>query len=63
MDYETMQTIVQASGRGSRHFSDHCVVMITDDAIDKLRRYAKKHAPKWYTVLDAPGGKVPRAPR
>jgi Rad3-related DNA helicase len=62
-DYECMQKLVQACGRGTRHDKDKCVTMITDDAVQRFRNYAREHAPRWVRVMDAPGGKVPRAPR
>lgn len=61
--YETMQTLVQTCGRGSRHEKDRCTTFITDDAVRNFRNYARQFAPKWFRVLDAPGGRIPHAPR
>jgi Rad3-related DNA helicase len=61
MDYETMQTLVQASGRGTRHYTDKCVVMITDDAVGKFRNYARRHSPTWFSISESKT--VPKAPK
>jgi Rad3-related DNA helicase len=62
-DYMTAQTFQQETARMVRNEFHKCTVMVTDDAIGRFRQYARKHWSTWYTVLEAPGGKVPRAPR
>lgn len=61
-DCETMQAFVQGCHRGNRHEKDWCTVMVTDDSIDRFRKYAGKYAPGYFRVMDAPGGKIPRPP-
>jgi Rad3-related DNA helicase len=51
-NYETMQTFVQACGRGSRHERDRCVTMVLDNAVKGFRWYAKEHAPSWFGVQE-----------
>jgi Rad3-related DNA helicase len=51
-DYVTMQTLVQECGRGCRHEADKCIVIITDDAVGKFRKYAAKHAPSWFGIKE-----------
>lgn len=53
--YETMQTLVQACGRASRHEKDTSTTIITDDAIKTFRKRARRFAPRWYTVEDSHG--------
>lgn len=48
--YETMQSLVQACGRGSRHEKDWCLTLVTDDNIGNFRNYARRFAPKWWRV-------------
>lgn len=60
-NYETMQQLVQACGRGTRHPEDKCMTMVTDDAIGGFRKYAKIFAPRWWTCRDSKN--VPSAPR
>jgi Rad3-related DNA helicase len=60
-NYETAQTLVQSSLRGSRHEKDRCTVIITDDAVNGFRKYARRHMPSWYGVKDI--DHVPKAPR
>ena len=51
-NYDCMQQLVQACGRGTRHDKDKCVTVITDDAVKNFRWYAKDHATRWFKVLD-----------
>jgi len=62
-NYETMQTLVQECGRQKRRAGQRTVTVITDDAIKGFRHYAKAHSPRSFAVLDAPGGRIPHAPR
>ena len=62
-DYECMQKLVQACGRRSRTETDRATTFITDDAVKGFRYYSRAHAPRWFRVMDATGGRVPRAPR
>lgn len=60
-DYETMQTLVQACGRGTRHEKDRCTTIITDDSVGNFRKYAAKHAPRWFRVTKIDNVPVPKA--
>jgi Rad3-related DNA helicase len=57
--YETMQTLVQASRRATRSETDWSVVMITDDAVGNFRNYARRFAPRWFEVKEWRGKGVP----
>jgi Rad3-related DNA helicase len=50
VNYVTMQDLVQATMRGSRHFTDRAETFIIDDTIRNFQFYAKQHAPRWFRV-------------
>lgn len=61
-DCETMQAFVQGCHRGNRHEKDWCTVIVTDDGVDKFRKYAGRFGPAYFRVIDAPGGRIPLPP-
>jgi Rad3-related DNA helicase len=61
LDYDTMQTLVQACGRMNRQSFHKASVFITDDAVGRFRKYAARHAPGWFRVMESKT--VPKAPK
>ena len=58
-NYETMQTLVQACGRGTRSESDWSTTLITDDNVGNFRNYARRFAPRWFEVSKWEKERVP----
>lgn len=51
--YETAQALQQGSGRFCRKPEDKAMVVITDDAVDRFRKYARNFFSAWWSVGDA----------
>lgn len=50
-NYLTMQDLIQACGRGTRHEKDWCEVFCVDDSITWFLMQNKSLAPSWFDVL------------
>lgn len=58
--YETAQTLQQGCGRMNRRAEDRAYMVITDDAVDRFRKYSRRHFNSWFHVEDR--REIPRYP-